>query len=553
VKKEIKSSNSFFPIENGYKYLEKALLIVLLFNVISLIYYQFVNLKYDFYHEAAYPYLYAIANMETGTIFSSQFGGREIAPFSWPLVNHVLLLIGLPLSFSTVAISNLLFLFFLCSIGLWYCKTFQIDKVGTLVLLVLLTTGFGSRPFKYAWIDHLFIWPMNSYGLYEILSLLGCIFVLKMIRKVKPQESWLTFFKSNQLYFFVFLVFGLNHDRGVLQIYGPIGFSLLIMSLVQLFQKKTFNIRKYLYTFYLTFLAVIFGRLIIGLITFGTEQRAQEPAKLLTQLDSSNFMDKLASPIFNVMKILGVNTIPGLPFASTLGITIVSSLFLAILIVFFPISRYVKWKFLESLPEIAQLMFFHLIFFVIVSFTTALFTSSAGAPRYSIPLIISAFFFTPFVFSESALKRFLFLTTVLIILLPNTFHSVKQFVVTPSVDYKEYSVHKLADYLQDNRLFYGYAGHWTDDVLAIPFITNGKVHVSLVDASPIDPHWHADKSWFWKESHVGETFLAIPTAGLTNDPKSAKLRSLATSTTQVDKWTVYIFDFNPAEIIGSLN
>jgi hypothetical protein len=142
---------------------------------------------------------------------------------------------------------------------------------------------------------------------------------------------------------------------------------------------------------------------------------------------------------------------------------------------------------------------------------------------------------------------------VLIVLLPNSFHSAKQFVVTPGVDFKEYSIHKLADYLQENELFYGYAGHWTDDVLAIPFITNGRVHVSLVDASPVDPHWHANRSWFRKESHVGTTFLAIPTAGLTNDPKSVKLRSLAISTTQVDKWTVYTFDFNPAEIVGTLD
>jgi hypothetical protein len=406
---QLKSRSTFFRLETGFRYLEVGLFFVLALNLFSLVYYQFFNLKHDFFHEAAYPYMYAISSIETGTLFTSQFSGREIAPFSWPLVNQILLSIGLPLSFSTIAISNVLFIVFLCLVGIWYCKTFQIDKVGTLTLLVLLTTGFGSRPFKYSWIDQLFIWPMNSYGLYEVLSLLGCIVVIKMIQKAEPKDRLKGFLRKNHWPLLLFVLFGLNHDRGVLQIYGPIGFSLILMSLFELYKNGTFKIGKYLHAFFFTFLAVAIGRIVIGAMTYGTEQRAQEPAKLLTQLDSSNFVDKVSAPIFNVMQILGVKTIPGLPFASTLGITIVTSLILALITVFFPVTRYIKWKFLENASDYAKIMFFHLIYFVIVSFTTSIFTSSAGAARYSIPLIISAFFFLPFVFLGIRVEKVSFL------------------------------------------------------------------------------------------------------------------------------------------------
>jgi len=525
--------------------------VFLLINICSLFYYQFSNIRSDFYHEAAYPYLYAKSDLETNSIFTSRFSAREIAPISWPLVIHILMLVGLKPTFLLVGISNSIFMLFSVVVITWFGKNFELSKTKILLVLVLFTTVYGIRPFRYSWMDHIWIWPMNSYGIYELLSLILCVLTFKMLNSRQPATSLLKTIMRNKYYLLVFFLFGLNHNRGMFEIYGPIGFSLLVLVIAQIQNQDKDVSKKYSNLLIATFFATLLGRIVIGFFTIGVPQYTQKPSQYFTTLDPSNFTYKLLSPIFTILQVFGINPTDGLALISLNGIRILSLFGLALFIVFYPISKYIQGKNFEKLSFGARFMYLHLLYFVIVSFFTALLTNTAGVVRYSIPLVISAIFFVPFMFSENQIKQALYTFSVLALLAPNVINGPKILNNPINDTYRQTSNYQLTESLLKRNLNYGFAGPWTEDVLVIPFYSENKIHISLIDVSPLRPHIHADKSWFQENDHQGETFIAIPTTLIPADEKIVELLKIANYGYVVDKWTVLVFEQNPVKWIGS--
>ena len=539
--------------ENHFQSVSNYLLwVFLVVNLCSLVYYQFSNLKSDFYHEAAYPYLYATSDLETNSLFTSRFSGREIAPMSWPLINHLLMILGLEPTFFMVGLSNTLFIAFAIAVIFWFGRSFALNRTQLLLTLVLFTTVYGVRPFRYSWMDHLWIWPMNSYGIYELLSLILCVLAFKMISKAKTSTTFFQSALNHRYYLIVFFLFGLNHNRGLLQIYGPVGFTLLVLLVLQLQSQIKSSYKIYLHTFISTLIATMLGRFAIGIFTGGVPQYWQQPSQFFTTLDQANFINKLFAPIFTILQVFGINPTEGQRVISSDGLRILSLFALVVLVVFVPTLRYIRGSNFREIPLPGQFMFIHLVYFILVSFLTALFTNSAGVVRYSIPLVISAIFFVPFVFSENLFKHSLFILVVISLLAPNVISGAKRLNDPNVIDYRQTSNFKLAQSLLENDLDYGFAGPWTEDVLVIPFYSNNKIHISLIDVEPFGPHLHGDKSWFLEEDHKGKTFVAIPTSMIPNNEKYLMLVKVANSGYTVDKWTVLIFQENPVKLIGQL-
>jgi hypothetical protein len=206
----------------------------------------------------------------------------------------------------------------------------------------------------------------------------------------------------------------------------------------------------------------------------------------------------------------------------------------------------------EKLTLAGKFMFLHLIYFVLVGLLTSLFTNTAGVVRYFIPFAISALFFVPFAFSENIKKQMLYSSVVLVFLAPNVFMGVKHLNDPLDVTYRQTSNYLLTQSLLEKNLNYGFAGPWTEDVLTIPFYSDGKIHVSLIDVAPVGPHLHANKSWFSESNHKGATFVAFPTDTVLKDAKFLDLIKTADSEYVIDKWTVLIYSENPANLIGQL-
>ncbi len=542
------------PESNNYSQVlsQYLLSVFLMINLASLIYYQFSNVKSDFYHEAAYPYLYAISDLETNSLFTSRFSGREIAPISWPLINHFLMLFGLDPTFLMVGISNTIFILFSVLVIIWFGRSFSLNRTQVLLALVLFTTVFGVRPFRYSWMDQVWIWPMNSYGLYELLSLLLCVMAFKMITSPITDFTFFQVVLKHRYFLIVFFLFGLNHNRGLLQIYGPVGFALLMLFVLHLGEHNRKLAKIYLQVFSSTLLATLLGRLLIGALTAGVPQYWQQPSQNFTTLDQTNFSYRLLSPVITLLQVFGINPTDGQPVISANGLRILSVFALVVGIVFIPTIRYIQGKNFNKTNLGGKFMFLHLLYFVLVSFLTALFTNSAGVVRYSIPLAISAIFFVPFVFLENQPRQKFFIFLVIILLAPNILGGATRLNEPISVDYRQSSNYKLTQSLLENDLNYGFAGPWTEDVLVIPFYSNNKIHISLIDVEPFGPHLHGDKSWFLEEDHKGKTFVAIPTSMIPSNEKYLMLVKVANSGYTVDKWTVLIFQENPVKLIGQL-
>lgn len=548
----MKKSEFHKNTDDQYHLFRTLLWIFLSINIVSLIMYQFGNMKSDFYHEAAFPLLYAKDILEAKLPFSSDFSGREIAPISWPVVYSFLLLIGLDTSLTTVAIGNLLFLLLALVTLFWFGITFNMNRTQILLVLVLFTTPWGVRPFRYSWIDQVWIWPMNSYGIYEIFSLLLCILAFKMLSSDGENRSVWKFVSSYKYYLFVFFLFGLNHNRGLLEIYGPVAFTFFCLIVFAYLRGQSGFLRQNLQVLFTTLISTIVGRTLIGITTSGVPQYWQQPSQQFTPLEQSNFPTKLLSPILTVFQAFGLNPVAGKSVVSFDGVRLFAVITIVVLLVCLPIFRYVKSIHFEELSLPAKFMFLHLMYFVIVSFMTSLLTNSSGVIRYSIPLAISAIFFAPFVYSEIRKKQ-VFLTLVLICLLPLHIASGVYQLNTKSVpNFRESSNYQLMESLLERNLTFGFAGPWTEDVLVIPFYSDGRIKLSLIDVAPVGPHLHADKSWFRGSAHSGKTFVAIPTASLAENKSFEKLLLASSSQYKVEKWTVLIFKENPYKLIGQL-
>ena len=539
--------------EHSFKRIFNYLLSIFLFiNVCSLLYYQFSNLKSDFYHEATYPYLYALSDLETNSLFTSRFSGREIAPISWTLINHALMVLGLKPSFVMVGISNTLFMAFAIAVICWFGRSFALNRTQTLLTLVLFTTVYGVRPFRYSWMDHVWIWPMNSYGIYEVLSLILCILAFKMISRSNTDTSFFSLILIHRYHIIVFFLFGLNHNRGLLQIYGPVGFTLLVLLVLHLQDQNKHSYKIYLRVFCATFMATLLGRLTVGFLTAGVPQYWQEPSQYFKTLDQTNFTFKLLSPLLTLLQVLGISPTEGQRVVGPEGIRIFSLFALSLMIVFIPVLRYLRGTNFRKIPLPGKFMFIHLLYFILVSCLTSLFTNSAGVVRYSIPLVISAIFFVPFAYSENFVKHSIYTLTLITLLAPNIIGGALRLNDPNVVDYRLTSNFKLAQSLLDKNLDYGFAGPWTEDVLVIPFYTDNQIHISLIDVTPLAPHLHGDKTWFDYNKNKGETFVAVPTDTVQGNEKLLKLVESADSAYEVDKWTVLIFQRNPVKLIGQI-
>lgn len=526
---------------------------LLTINIASLILYQFTNVGNDFYHEAAYPYLYAKTNVDTNTLYSSHFSGREIAPISWPLVNQVLIMLGFKLNFLTVAISNTLFLIFAMGVVIWFGKAFEIKRIYVLLVLVLFTTPFGSRPFKYGWFDQVWIWPMNSYGIYEVLSLVLCIISYKIIKVDGHESSFIGFIHQNKFKLLPFFLFGMNHSRGLFEIYGPVFFALVMLTLFDLVRAQRLTKVRYSNLLFASLIYTILGRIFIEIFSHGVPQVTQAPSQTFTSLDASNLIPKVFSPILTVLQVFGVNPVSGVSVFSPHGLRIMTLFGLVIAVVFVPIIFYIKSSNFLKLDLGGKFMFLHLLYFVFISVITSIFTSSAGQVRYSIPLAISAIYFVPFLLSHSDIRQKILLFLLISLIVPSVGNGVQKLNLNPGVSYKESSNYKLTQSLLERELSFGFAGPWIDDVLAIPFYSGGEINVGVIEPDSLRPHGHANKSWFLERYHQGQTFIAIPTTFIPISPRFSDFLRESKEMYVVDKWTVLVFKDNPARKIGQLN
>ena len=537
------------------KLLQLALITFFVYAFFSTVWYQFSGLKLDFFHEAAFPLLYAETNIDTGTLFSERFSGREISPISWPVVGSILLLLGGKISLSTHSIYSFSFSIFVVVVGLVFCRTSRFSLFTSVFFLAIIFTSFGPVFSRYQWVDQVWMWPMNSYGVYDFFSLLCMLIYLKAyfefstlsepskLNKKMPY-IWLV---SAALIFFLF---SLNSVRGFLVISG----SILVAAAFDMAIKQDPLSKKYIKEWVVILVlsaASLVGLFLIKYITNGVPQPWQDPHKIATIGNWVDFRDRLGSFLYTWLTLFNAIPVKGLSIFSITNLVHISNTFFALLLLILPVLRlkFVSEDF-SLAAKLEKLVIYKFIFLFVLLLISTVYGTSAMSARYLLPLAYASIFVFPFcVESWVKKRRFGIVAMVLILFLPAYFNSIINFTNYSLNDYKKNKFYDLAVFLEKEGLPYGFAGPYHTDVLTVNHFSNGKVKLALIDPenNKLQPHRHADKKSYESSAYSGITFVALPESISMTNRKNLEMRTQAIKTLKHGDWVIDIYPKNVAD------
>lgn len=533
-----------------FKIIWFALFLVAFFSVV---WYQFSGLKLHFFHEAAYPLLYSKTNIDTGTLFSSVFSGREISPISWPLVGSLLLLLGGKISLNTHSLYAFSYTLFVLFVSIAFCRVAKFSFFTSIFFLILIFTTFGSAPSRYNWLDQVWIWPMNSYGVYDFFSLICFICVLKTMRlNVLESKSNGPETSKNLSYWvilsaIIFFLFALNGTRGFLIVPASILTAIFMIGILKRNPFAKVNNKHWLIVLTLTFFACS-GLIIIQHLTTGVYQPWQDPHKIATLNNFGEFRDRLASIPYTWLTLFDAIPQSGLSVFALENITHISNTFFAVLLF---VTPFLRLRFIaddsitSNVPE--RVMTYRFLFVLAIVLIASIYGSSAYTPRYLLPLAYASLFVFPFyVDSWWKDKRYGVLALILILTAPAYIQSVKNLTRYSFVQYKESQFHKLANILESEGLSFGFAGPWHTDIITLNQYSGGKIELALIDPedNKMQPHLHGDKRWFNQSYHQGLTFVALPSSISFTNEKNKIIRRKAIKTIFYENWVIDIYSEN---------
>ncbi len=535
-------------------------LLVLLVALLALVWYQFTGLKLHFFHESAYPLLYAETNLDTATFFSGRFSGREISPASWPAIGSLLLLLGGKVSIGTHSVYALSFTLFALLVGIFFCRAAKFSFFTSVLFLTAVFTAFGPVPSQYHWLDQVWVWPMNSYGVYDFFSLACFAIVLKLFQdeassldgsaaaRRKTFRNWLLLAMA------VFFLFSLNSVRGFLVILGGVIFALVFEKLIKPDplakpERKGWGILVALGV------ASLAGLLLIKVTTAGIPQYWQDPHKMATINNWNDFRDRLNSMPFTWLSLFNAIPVQGKSIFSAENIVCLSNTLLAMTLLLMPLFRLrtVAGQ-NEGMARAEKLMIFRFLFIFVLLLIATIYGTSAWTPRYLLPLAYAALFVFPF-YIEAWLKekRFGVIAIFIALLAPAYVNSIKELTRFSPSAYQSNKFYRMSKVLESEGLTFGYAGPWRSDVLTVNHFSDGKVRVALLDAENniLQPHRHADKQWYKKDHHHGKTFVALPADVANSNAKNRSLRSSAIKTINFEDWVIDIYPENVADSLDN--
>lgn len=518
----------------------------------STVWYQFSGLKLDFFHESAFPLLYAQTNIETATLFSERFSGREISPISWPVVGSLLLLLGGKISLTTHSLYAFTFSIFVLAVGVAFCRTAKFSFFASIFFLAIVFTSFGPVPSRYLWLDQVWMWPMNSYGVYDFFSLLCVLIYFKTYSKLSASTQVSELGNRNHYLWlgfavFMFFLFSLNSVRGFLVVSG----SVLAAAAFDIAIKEDPFSKKYIKEWVVIFIfsvASLIGLLLVKHITNGVPQPWQDPHKIATIGNWVDFRDRLGSILHTWLSLFNAIPVKGLSVFSVTNLVHISNTFFALFLLMLPVFR------LKSISadvglgaKLEKLVIYKFLFILVLLLISTVYGTSAWTPRYLLPLAYSSIFVLPFCIDSWVKKKRIGAAALVVILfLPAYFSSIVSLTNYSLNDYKKSKFYDLAAFLEREGLSYGFAGPWQSDVLTVNHYSNGKVRLALIDPenNKLQPHRHGDKHWYESSAYSGVTFIALPESVSSTNQKNLDLRAQAIKTLKYGEWIIDVYPGN---------
>jgi hypothetical protein len=529
------------------------------FLIIALSYYIFNGLQSAHFHESAYSIAYAKNIMHHG-LYSQTFAGREVALVTWGII------LGIVSSFMgygvlSHSISSFILLFFIVFILIIFKKYSKINSFSFCVLLILFFIVFTNEwPSRYSWLDQLWIWPMNSYGVYDFFSLIIMLFLYK----IALSDEGILYKDSKRIipisgYFLVCilsLISGLNGIRGLMVIGIPIICALFGNIVYELVNMNSLNI-KTIKLFSFVSSSMFAGFLINRFMAIGSFQPTQNGHLNMSQ---GTFVDHLSTFINCWFNLFGAEVHEsGINLISGVGMAIICKAIFAIILFYVTISFSIQH--LNSKNVFYRVFIYKHLGVLGVLLISFLWSEGAYFARYLIPLAYSSFIiFSLYIHTAIKNSRFFLLlaVTLLLLVLPyfqtingalslnSSFFKLQS---TNSVDrsLKEKPLYKLSQFLIKNNLKYGYASPWQADFLTLNLYSNDQVRIGLVDMPGFVRHWHSDDEWY---SPVrGKTFFICQKSDYSTIAALTLLENHEIDIIAYDWYLIYIYDYNIGEII----
>lgn len=515
-----------------YIYLLGVILFLVAFS--SIVYYQLTGLKLDFYHESAFPLLYAQTNLETLLPYSPRFSGREIAPITWPLLQSIPLLFGAKVSVHLHAITSVIFTLFTLFCCFLYCKVNKFSKFTSIFFSTLIYISFVLPPSTYSWLDQVWVWPMNSYGIYDFFSLICLSLLINYIDNNKKINKGLYALLA------VYFLFGLNGTRSLIMVTFPAIFGL---SAYLLSTQDPLNRNKWFYWYVVlgVGVATVAGSILTKLIWHDIPQPFQDPQKVFGLNSREEFRDKLSFFIHTWLTLFDGLPKSGSSMFSFEGIRHITNSIFSITILTIPFVRFLKNQ--KSSSELITT--YRFVFILLIIFIANIYGNASLSVRYLIPLAYSALFIVPFYFEDwIKLKKYGYIILIIALLVPAYITSVYSLTRYNATSYKSNRVYQLSNFLESKQLTYGYGGPFESNILAVNQFSNAKVHLAILDTSPLREHTHGDKIWYHPDNHKGITFVVFPSKFWSENKELQVLTRHSIERLQFEDWVIYVFKDN---------
>jgi hypothetical protein len=528
--------------------------------VVSLGIFIFSYLPVYHFHESAYTVPYGENILNNYLVYSETFSGREVSLINWALVSALLIpMFGVGIK--TLVLSSLFFIIFYILVAFAFKYTLKINHIAFSLFLTLSFCVFENVIYRYRWFDQVWIWPMNSYGIYDVFRLLLSIFFILSIKRILEKREYLL---CNYILFFLVFIFSCNGIRGVTTIVLPVILSYLFLLYGAIDNKK------FIYNFMLLLIATFFGLLINKFLGQNSFQPTQEAHQFFSQ---GLFSTKIISIIDTWLKLFGTDPASRSEILSFYGIELVSKFILALIILVLPCITF-RFKFIGIATKFFSISFLILLVIISIAF---IFGQGNGQERYFIPLAYAGFFSCTCFFSDiiqARIKKYYYIIgLVILLLLPvivktlileniNTIGEKNIPTLFSDYNFKKHDVrnnfgYRMSEFLTQNNLTEGFIAPWSSDGLTVRQFSDSAVNIGLLEVHDLEPHWHSDDKWY--EPRIQNTnsqahqFLAIKAKDVAKSMRTqALIRHIPNRLLHFEDWNIYVFQGNLSKMLGKI-
>lgn len=485
-------------------------LVPLLFLFVScaiVIYYIIFPSKGEFQSDCTDTLYWAQASYDAGKLFNPDFGYAALLPFGGNLIMQPLIsLFGITMK--THIIGMLIFFVLFVSSVMMLLKSmkwsFFWQSTGTSVLLLTLCM---SKKLREIFWGHIIYYSLGVFFLMICLSI-----VLKLLYLANENQTNKT--RIQEIIFllilFLYCVFCSTNQMTIITLFAlPVLGGLFVERILD----RTQNIKSNQNIMSISICFIIIVGVIVGIIFGGYligDLQANYAESHTRFTDSSAWRENAEKLPIAWMNLFGLSVKKYDEIFSLKGIKVIFCIVYSILVFIFPvILTFLYSKIKEIGVRILIWVHWILTIFILIGYICG-FLSTANwrlSPALCTSVLLSVAFIK-FLWQHIHMRRIGILLCIPVF--TNCILSGVSVATMPYDNYKNNIAYKLADYLDDNNLYYGYAGFWTAQAVTVVSDSKVKVRSVVFEENNLTPYYYQSNfNWFDEQPNQKDYFVIM--------------------------------------------